>query len=122
MKNMYIIFFLLMLCGFTADAALLIRRNATPAAVTVSARQHEGKKVRVLHLHRVHSGKPGHGFELPKGVYIAMSILLLGWLAIAIHDNFTQQDWIFALLLYGLLILPGIYYSLSKMREYYSRY
>lgn len=57
--------------------------------------------------------------ELPKGVYIALCILPLGWLAIAINENFTQQTWIFSLLLYLLLYVPGVIYSLRQMRHYY---
>jgi hypothetical protein len=59
--------------------------------------------------------------ELPKGVYIAMCILPLGWLAIAINSNFTENEWIFALLWYVLLYLPGVYYSLRQMKRFYGR-
>lgn len=64
---------------------------------------------------------PRHLAELPKGVYIAMCILPLGWLAIAINSNFTENEWIFALLWYVLLYLPGVYFSLRQMKRFYGR-
>lgn len=61
----------------------------------------------------------GGGGDLPKWLYIVMSIFFLGWLAIGIKGGFKGNDWWICLLLYFLFWLPGVIYALVVMDKYY---
>jgi len=56
---------------------------------------------------------------IPQILYIILAILPLGWLAMGINDNFQPWDWVISLILYCILWLPGIIYTLIKMNKYY---
>lgn len=57
--------------------------------------------------------------EMPKGLYIILAIFGFGWLAMGINDNFEDWDWIISLVLYLIGYLPGLIYTLVKMKKYY---
>jgi hypothetical protein len=57
---------------------------------------------------------------ITKPLYILLAILGLGWIAMAVLDDFSGTDWIISLLLYALFYLPGLIYTLVKMKKYYS--
>ncbi len=57
---------------------------------------------------------------ISKGLYVLLAILGLGWLAMGIIDNFTGSNWIISLVLYILFYLPGLIYTLVKMKDYYN--
>jgi uncharacterized membrane protein YqaE (UPF0057 family) len=59
------------------------------------------------------------GAAISKGLYIILAILPFGWLGMGLNDNFTGSDWIISLVLYILLWLPGLIYTLVKMKNYY---
>ena len=59
------------------------------------------------------------GSDVPKGLYIIMTIFWLGWLAQGIMDDFSGNNWWVSLLLYILCWLPGVIYSFVKMNDYY---
>jgi uncharacterized membrane protein YqaE (UPF0057 family) len=101
------------MCVSQSFAGFIVKKQA--AATTVATTVANAPERRTL----LATAMPRHLAELPKGVYIALCILPLGWLAIAINENFTQQTWIFSLLLYLLLYVPGLIYSLRQMRNYY---
>ncbi len=114
------------------NAALLVKRtvsteqcvDAPPATATPTNSTTMWQKVarHAAYALQLPTGHKRHNMgELPKGIYIAMCILPLGWLAIAINSNFTENEWIFALLWYVLLYLPGVYYSLRQMKRFYGR-
>ena len=63
--------------------------------------------------------KRPQGGSLPKGVYILLSIIGLGWLAMGILDGFTGNNWWIALILYLLAWLPGFIFAMIKLGEYY---
>ena len=48
-----------------------------------------------------------------------MSIFWLGWLAMGLMDDFEGNNWWVSLILYVLCWLPGVIYSLVKMKDYY---
>lgn len=100
------------MCVSQSFAGFIVKKQA-PATAAVTAVHVAEKRPLLAAI------MPRHLAELPKGVYIALCILPLGWLAIAINENFTQQTWIFSLLLYLLLYVPGLIYSLRQMRNYY---
>ena len=52
-------------------------------------------------------------------VYIILAILPLGWLGMGLNDNFQGYDWLISLVLYLVLWLPGIIYTLIMMPKYY---
>jgi len=57
--------------------------------------------------------------DISKGAYIVLAIIWFGWLAMGINDNFEGFDWIISLLLYILGWLPGVIYTLIRMKKYY---
>lgn len=57
--------------------------------------------------------------EISKPLYIVLAILPFGWLAMGINDNFEGWDWVISLVLYILGWLPGLIYTLVKMKKYY---
>ncbi len=61
--------------------------------------------------------KPNADIEKP--VYIILAILGLGFVGIGILDDWEGSDWIIALVLSLLCWLPGVVYSLVKMKNYY---
>ncbi len=66
-----------------------------------------------------HSLKKGSS-KISKGLYVVLAILGLGWLAMGILDDWSGNDWIIALVLSLLFWLPGLIYSLVKMKKYYN--
>lgn len=65
------------------------------------------------------SGTKSSSAEIPKVLYIVLSIIGLGWLAMGINDNFEDWDWVLSLILTLLGWLPGVIYSLIRMKKYY---
>ncbi len=61
--------------------------------------------------------KPNGNIE--KGLYIVLAIFWLGFVGIGINDDWSGSEWIIALVLYLLCWLPGVIYSLIKMKNYY---
>ena len=57
--------------------------------------------------------------DLEKTVYIVLAIVGLGFVGIGILDDWDGSDWIIALVLSLLCWLPGVIYSLVKMKNYY---
>ncbi len=64
--------------------------------------------------------KMGKAADISKGVYILLAIIGLGWLAMALLDDWQGNDWWISLIGYFLCWLPGLIYSLVKMKKYYS--
>ena len=59
------------------------------------------------------------GAEISKALYVVLAIIGFGWLAMGINDNFEGWDWVISLVLYLVMWLPGLIYSLVKMKKYY---
>lgn len=59
------------------------------------------------------------GADVSKGLYVVLAILGLGWVAMGILDDWSGSDWIVSLVLSLLCWLPGVIYSLVKMKKYY---
>jgi uncharacterized membrane protein YqaE (UPF0057 family) len=59
------------------------------------------------------------GAEISKSLYVVLAIFWFGWLAMGINDNFEGWDWVLSLVLYILGWLPGVIYTLVKMKKYY---
>lgn len=59
------------------------------------------------------------GSSISKGLYVLLSIIGFGWLAMGILSDWSGSDWIISLVLYIILWLPGLIYSLIKMKNYY---
>ncbi|NJN78102.1 MAG: hypothetical protein HC803_07005 [Saprospiraceae bacterium] len=57
--------------------------------------------------------------QISKGLYILLAIIGLGWLGMGILDDFEGEKWIISLLLYWFGGLPGLIYTLIKMKDYY---
>jgi hypothetical protein len=57
--------------------------------------------------------------EISKGLYILLAIVGFGWLGMGILDDFEGEKWLISLLLYCLVGLPGLIYTLIKMKNYY---
>lgn len=56
---------------------------------------------------------------MPKGLYVLLAIVGFGWLGMGINDNFEDWDWVISLVLYAIFYLPGLIYTLVKMKKYY---
>ena len=95
--------------------------NATATETTTAATSNESKHAEKKHnlisrlFHKIKEGKD----VLPQALYIVLCILPLGWLAMGLNDNFTGKDWVISLVLYLLIYLPGLIYSLIMMGKYY---
>jgi uncharacterized membrane protein YqaE (UPF0057 family) len=57
--------------------------------------------------------------DISKGGYIVLAILGWGWLAIGLKTDFSGDEWWISLLLYFLCYLPGLIYTLVKMKKFY---
>ena len=57
--------------------------------------------------------------DISKGLYVVLAIIGLGWLAMGLLDDWSGSDWIISLVLYFLFFLPGLIYTLIKMKKYY---
>ena len=57
--------------------------------------------------------------DIQKGLYVVLAIFGLGWLAMGLLDDFEGNNWWVGLLLGLLCWLPGVIYSLVKMKDYY---
>ena len=57
--------------------------------------------------------------KIPKGLYIVLAILGLGWIALGVLSDWTGNDWWVNLLLTLLCWLPGVIHALVKMKDYY---
>jgi uncharacterized membrane protein YqaE (UPF0057 family) len=66
------------------------------------------------------NGKSKAGASIPKVLYVIMALVGLGWLAMGILDNFSGSNWWIGLLLYFLFFIPGVIFTLIKMKDYYN--
>lgn len=57
--------------------------------------------------------------DIPKGLFIVLAILGWAWLVMGLMDDWSGNNWWVALLLTVLCWLPGVIYSLVKMKDYY---
>ena len=60
-----------------------------------------------------------HHAAIPQILYIILAILPLGWLGMGLNDEFTGIEWVLSLILYILMWLPGLIYTLIMMGKYY---
>ncbi len=98
-----------------------------PVATTAAAQELTQKAVSMT-AHQKHSFfskiatklmSPKKSASVPKVLYIVLAIIGWGWLAMGINDNFSDFDWVLSLILYFLFYLPGLIYTLVKMKKYY---
>lgn len=57
--------------------------------------------------------------DISKGVYILLAIVGLGFLGIGLLSDWEGSEWVIALVLGLLCWLPGVIYSLVKMKDFY---
>lgn len=57
--------------------------------------------------------------EIEKGLYVLLAILGLGFVGMGLNTNWSGNEWIIALVLAVLCVVPGIIYALVKMKDYY---
>jgi len=92
----------------------------TPASIE----KQTGKKMNFvqkaqLKIAQKHIAKHSEATDLEQPIYILLAIVGLGWLAMGLLDDWSGNNWIIALVLSLLLWLPGVIYSLIKMKDYY---
>ena len=63
--------------------------------------------------------KKGKEPDLEKGLYILLAIIGLGFVGVGIMSDWEGSTWVTALILSFLCWLPGMIYSLMKMKNYY---
>jgi uncharacterized membrane protein YqaE (UPF0057 family) len=99
--------------GANTDAPVLTSNESWAVAATnaVAERQTIFSKM----FHKSAKGKA----EISKALYVVLAIFAFGWLAMGINDNFEGWDWVISLVLYILGWLPGLIYTLVKMKKYY---
>jgi len=61
----------------------------------------------------------GSGSDIPKGVYILLVILGLGFIPMGIMDDWNGNNWWVNLILSFLCWIPGVIHGLVKTNEYY---
>ena len=76
------------------------------------------KKLKLKVAQKILKKKAGTA-DISKGLYIVLAIIGLGWLAMGLLDNWSGSDWIISLVLYFLFFIPGLIYTLIKMKKYY---
>ncbi len=91
--------------------SMVVVENAKPVT-EIKAKQLSKKQIKKA-LKKGDSG-------ISKGLYVILSIIGLGWLAMGILDDFEGSDWIISLVLSLLFWLPGVIYSFIKMKKYFS--
>ena len=97
------------------EAPTVTNAAAADEAPAAQVQEHASKQTIVSRvMHKLAKASA----EIPKVLYIVMSIVALGWLAMGINGDFEDWDWVIALLL-SILWLPGVIYSLIKMKKYY---
>ncbi|MCC6187347.1 MAG: hypothetical protein IT256_09365 [Chitinophagaceae bacterium] len=115
-----------MLSTSSAQAAFPIKQEAAKTELTVpavnsttsvNAANETSSATQITNNKEV--SKKASSSGITQGVYILMSIFMLGWLAIGINTDWDGYDWLIALLLYCVLWLPGFIFSLIKMGDYY---
>lgn len=95
------------------DASVLTSNESAAVAPTNEAA--EKQTIFSKMFHKSAKGKA----EISKPLYIVLAIFAFGWLAMGINDNFEGWDWVISLVLYILGWLPGLIYTLVKMKKYY---
>ncbi len=95
--------------------------NLTPAKYQELTGQKLGwaKKIQLKMAQKLLKGKKAGNADISKGLYVVLAIIGLGWLAMGLLDDWSGNDWIIALVLSFLFIIPGIIYALIKMKKYY---
>lgn len=95
--------------------------NLTPAKYQELTGQKLGwaKKIQLKMAQKLLKGKKAGNADISKGLYVVLAIIGFGWLAMGLLDDWSGSDWIIALVLYFLFWLPGLIYSLIKMKKYY---
>ncbi|MCF8450567.1 MAG: hypothetical protein K9G49_11920 [Taibaiella sp.] len=90
---------------------------ASDESATVAASNVVAEKQTIFNkmFHKSAKGKA----EISKALYVVLAIIGFGWLAMGINDNFEGWDWVISLVLYLILWLPGLIYTLVKMKKYY---
>lgn len=119
MKNLKItlIVIILTLCHTHICRAAFPVNSGSHEAISVGTALTKSERSAVLHnlKNMVAHGKA----KMDQIVYIILAVFLLGWLAMGLNDNFQGNDWLISLILYILLVIPGIIYTIIKMPKYY---
>lgn len=107
-------------------------------AVTLEKRSNETRTVSEMKTKKENPVKAGDAKTIDKTLYIVLSILGLGWLAVGLNEDWQGNNWLIALgiglggvFVFGLLglfffpffflmFVPGLIYALMKMKNYYN--
>ena len=95
--------------------------NLTPAKYQELTGQKLGwaKKIQLKMAQKLLKGKKAGNADISKGLYVVLALIGFGWLAMGLLDDWSGSDWIISLVLYFLFFLPGLIYTLIKMKKYY---
>jgi uncharacterized membrane protein YqaE (UPF0057 family) len=118
---------------FNANAAFVVKQQAVQATEQVSntatnvssntlTNSNEATSIEATQSSQITKSLKGGDAAIPKILYILLALLGLGYLGMLINDGFDftgDYDWLISLLLYMLLFLPGLIYTLVKMKKYY---
>ena len=133
-------FLLFFLFAINGQAAIKVANVAEGAVVVHSPKEYTGqqkkhlkkkakkgknkkmgffKKMKLKLAKKLLMKKNKKSSDLPKAVYVVLSIFWLGWLAMGVLDDWNGDNWWICLLLYFLFWLPGFIFAMVKMSEYY---
>lgn len=121
MKHLFTMILGMLMLGFSfsTQAAFPMKNHAQPAPVQTINETATNGTIAVAKQHHKTKWTKRVANTLPQVVYVLLAIFWLGWLAMGINDNFEGTDWLISLLLYVILYLPGLIFTLIKMGKYY---
>lgn len=124
MKKTVILTLSLLMIGFASFATsssvnLETAQGVYSSTQTVEKMSLKDRLISKKVMKQLKKEKKANEADFSKGVYILLAIVGLGWLAMGLLDGFEGNNWLIGLLLYCLGGLPGLIYTLIKMKEYY---
>ncbi len=131
MKKRIVLILMFVVCLFNAQAAFVIKNIKSDNHAVVSSNKDDSiteKEVSSEEVSESKVSKPtkvaekDNGSYISKGLYVVLSILGLGWVAILVNGNVKGKvSWVPAIIFTLIGAIPGMVYSLLSMKYYYGK-
>jgi uncharacterized membrane protein YqaE (UPF0057 family) len=108
----------------TSNAAFYVPAKATQTEVVATATQSNAVMAEATQTASIEQAasmvsKKAGDSGISKTLYIVLAILGWGFIGVGMNTDWQGSTWIIALVLSILFWIPGVIYSLIKMKEYY---